>query len=208
VAIAVAAAIYLSWRFRDGRYAFVCAWAGAVAFLSIILFGSAFAFPSRDIERSLVIIPPLVVGSALLILRYLSQSPGTAVAAAPITFFMKLSMGYMVFTGIFTVLLVRDFFGPPMLNDEDEIYGMINTLVNSSELRPTKFYVVPPMETDIRIGLRYFAPYATVTLGRPPAGEKLPGVYVFSFIKKNPADRLDDEVAASRHPRPFIKLEK
>ncbi len=35
---------------------------------------------------------------------------------------MKLSMGYMLFTGVFTVLVVRNFFGPPMINDEDELY--------------------------------------------------------------------------------------
>jgi hypothetical protein len=207
VAIAAAAAMYLSWRFREWRFAVVCAWAAAVAFLSIILFGSAFAYPSRDIERSLVVVPPLVVGAALLILRYMSTA-SEAGAAGPVRFLMKLSMGYMVFTGIFTVLLVRNFFGPPMPNDEDEVYGMINSLVNSAEVRPTKFYVVPPMNMDIRIGLRYFAPDATVTFGRPPAGEKLPGVYVISYLKRNPADRFDDEIAASRHPRPFIKLER
>ncbi len=63
------------------------------------------------------------------------------------------------------------------------------------------------MTMDVRIGLRYFAPDAVVTFGNPPE-RQLPGAYVISYLKKDPADRFDDEIAASRHPRPFIRLEK
>ncbi len=207
-ALAILAAIYLGWRFRDHRYAAVCAWAAAIFVLSVALLGTGFVFPNRDIERSLVVIPPLMLGAVLLLIRYMSTVPEGRGAAGAIRFCMKLSMGYMVFTGIFTVLLVRNFFGTPMPDDEDEAYALINRLVNSSAVQPKKFYQVPPMHMDLPLGLQYFAPDAAVVFARPPEGESVPGVYVFSYLKSNPADRFDDEVAPSRHPRPFIRMDR
>ena len=75
-AVAIFAAACLSWRFREVRYGIVCVWALAVAFLSVALYGSSFSFPNRDIERALIIIPPLMVGAVLLIDRYLFDLPG------------------------------------------------------------------------------------------------------------------------------------
>ena len=207
-ALAIFAAICLSWRFREYRYAAVCAWAVAISFLSVALIGSSFVFPNRDIQRSMIIIPPLTLGAVLLIIRYMSIAPATQAVAGTIKFLMKVSMVYMVFTGIFTVVLVRSFFGVPMLNDEDEAYAMVNKLVNSTAVQPKQFYLLPPMDIDLAPGLEYFAPDAKLALSKPPAGEKVPGVYVFSYLKKDPADRFDDEIAGSRHPRPFIRMEK
>ncbi len=204
-ALAIFAAIFLSWRFRELRYAVVCAWAVAIFFLSVALIGSSFVFPSRDIQRSMIVIPPLMLGAVFLLIRYISVAPEARAAARIIEFFMKLSMVYMVFTGISTVFLVRGFFGPPMLNDEDEAFAMIDKLVSAHGVKPTKFYLVPPMDIDLAPGLEYFAPDAKLVLASPPEGEKIPGVYVFSYLKKA-ADRFDDEVAPSRHPRPFIKM--
>ena len=73
-----------------------------------------------------------------------------------------------------------------MLDDEDEVYSMINTLVNSHEVQPKKFYVAPPMNMDIRLGtvlLRARRPRSSST--SRPCGE-LPGVYVISYLKSKP----------------------
>jgi hypothetical protein len=207
LALAIFGAICLCWRFREYRYAVVCAWAVAIAYLSVALNGSDFAFPNRDIQRAMIIIPPLTLGAVFLLIRHMSASPESKAASGTIKSFMYLSMGYMVFTGIFTVFLVRNFFGQPMPNDEDEALVFINKLVNSSEVQPTKFYLIPPMGIDLGPGLQYFAPDAKWDRANPPAGEKIPGVYVLSYIKET-ADRFDDEVAPSRHPRPFLKMEK
>jgi hypothetical protein len=111
----------------------------------------------------------------------------------------------MVFTGIFTVLLVRSFFGATVLDDEDEAFAMVNRLVHSSEVQPRLFYMTPPMDINLAPGLQYFAPDARVVRATPPPGEKIPGVYVLSYLKK---DRFDDELVPSRNPRPFLKLEQ
>jgi hypothetical protein len=206
-ALTIFSGVYLAWRLRDYRFGVVVVWSLAVLLLSVLLMGSSFAFPVVSIQRALIIIPPLIVGSVFLAIRYTSMLPDARAATEAVRFFARLSMVYMVFTATFTVLGVRAFFGPPVRDDEDEIYDMISKLVTSKEVQPKTFYVVPPMVTDIRIGTNYFAPDATVYFTTPPVGEKVPGFYVISFLKLNPDDRFDDEIALSRHPRPFIKME-
>jgi hypothetical protein len=205
LALAICAALCVGWRLRDYRYAAVCAWAAAVAVLSIVFLGTDFAFPNRDIQRSMIVIPPLALGAVLLFSGYLSASPEAKGAAAGAKLLMKLSMGYMVFTGIFTVLLVRSFFGTTVVDDEDEAFVLVDRLVHSSEVAPRIFYMAPPMDINLAPGLQYFAPDAKVVHGNPPAGEKIPGAYVLSYLKKY---RFDDELVPSRNPRPFIRMDK
>jgi hypothetical protein len=122
---------------------------------------------------------------------------------------MGASMVYMVFAGVCTVFLVRSFFGVAMMDDPDEAYGLIDKVLRDpTAARPTKFYMIPPMDIDLEWGLVYFAPNAKVVRGAPPKGEKIPGVYVFRYLKKKAEDRFDDEVAPDRHPRPFLALTK
>jgi hypothetical protein len=209
LALAIFAAAVLSWRLREWRYAAVCAWAVVVAFVSITLIGSNLNFTFYDMQRAMVIIPPLALGAVALLVRYVSGSPEGRAAAGTISLFMKLSMAYMVFTGVFTVFLVRSFFGIPVVNDEDEILAGINELVTSpTAAPPTRIYLVPPLACDPGPGLRYFAPGAKVFFTKPPAGEKIPGAYVFSYISPDPAARFDDEIVPSRHPRPFVRMEE
>lgn len=202
LALAILAAVCLAWRSRDRRYAAVCAWACAVAVLSVVLQGSGFFFPNRVIQRSLIVIPPLALGADLLFIRQLSAAPACMVGGA--RFLMKLAMAYMVLTGVFTVLIVRTFFGPTVMTDEDEAFALVDKLVNSPATPPKLFYMAPPMDIFLAPGLQYFAPDARVVRGRPPAGEKIPGVYVLSYLKK---DRHYDEIIPSRMQRPFMKLE-
>jgi hypothetical protein len=205
LALAICVGLFLGWRLRDHRYAAVCAWAAATIMASIVLLGTEFAFPNRDIQRAMIVIPPLALGAVLLLARFLSASPGAQGAAGPAKLLMKLSMGYMVFTGVFTVLLVRSFFGTTMLDDEDEAFVLFDKLAHSDEVQPRLVYMTPPMDLNIAPGLQYFAPDAKVVHGSPPAGEKLPGAYVLSFLKKY---RFDDELVPSRDPRPFIRMDK
>jgi hypothetical protein len=209
LALAIIAAVFLSWRFREYRYAAVCAWAAAISCASVTLVGSNLNFTFYDMQRAMIIIPPLALGAVLLLVRYVSSTPDAQAAAGAVRFLMKVSMVYMVFTGVFTVFLVRSFFGITVLNDEDEVLAKINELVNSpTAVFPARIYIVPPLACDPGPGLRYFAPGAKLVFARPPAGERIPGAYVFSYISGNPADRFDDEIVPSRHPRPFIRMEK
>lgn len=207
--LSIFGALYLGWRSRDHRYAAICAWAVAVAAISLTVLGSNLNFPNHDIARALITIPPLALGAVLLAIQFMSDSPKGRSAAAAIKFFMSVSMVYMVFAGVCTVFLVRSFFGGAMIDDPDEANGLIDKLLRDpTAARPTKFYLIPPMDIDLEWGLAYFAPDAKVVRGVPPAGEKIPGVYVFRYLKKKADDRFDDEVAPDRHPRPFLALTK
>jgi uncharacterized membrane protein len=205
LALAIGAGVYLGWRLRDYRYAAVCAWAAATAVLGIVLLGTEFAFPNRDIQRAMIVIPPLALGTVVLLTRFLCDSKEAQGAAGTAKLLMKLSMGYMVFTGVFTVLLVRSFFGTTMLDDEDEAFVLVDRLVHSHEVQPKLIYMTPPMDINLAPGLQYFAPDAKVVHGNPPAGEKVAGAYVLSYLKTY---RFDDELVPSRNPRPFIRMER
>jgi len=207
LALAILAALYLAWRYREYRYAAICLWSAAMAYASLTFVGSNLNFPSHDIHRAMIIIPPLTLGAVLLLLRYVSESPGAHSTLGTIRFFLSLSMVYMVFTGVCVVFLVRSFFALGMEEDYDEVFAKVNQVIHTPGApRLMRIYLVPPLEIDMESGLRYFAPGAVVIRAVPPVGEKFPGTYVFSYFKRNAADRFDDEVVPSRHPRPFIKM--
>ena len=201
------AAVYLCWRYREYRYAAVCAWAVAAVFVSLTFVGSNLNFPFHDVHRAMVIIPPLTLGAILLVIRHLSAVPDPQAASGHFRFFMKMSMVYMAFTGVGTAFMVRDFFATGVINDTDEAYAKLSELMNSpTAARPKQIYLVPPLDIDLERGLGYFSPDTKVVRSAPPAGERNPGTYVFSYINKDPEARFDDQVVPSRHPHPYLKM--
>jgi hypothetical protein len=42
--------------------------------------------------------------------------------------------------------------------------------------------------------------------GAPPAGERVPGTYIFSYLSANPADRVIDQHMPVILKRPFIRV--
>src|ERR1019366_6807142 len=206
--LAILAAACLAWRYLDVRFAAILAWAGAVACASLPFVGSNRNFPNYDIHRAMVILPPLTVASVLLLNRFVAGLGNPAPALSFIRWAGGLSVVYMVFTAVFTVLLVRNFFAEQMVDDFDEAMSMINQVVHAPGARPiARVYLVPPLEMDIELGLRYFAPDSVVVRHAPPPGEKKPGNWVFSYIKKSPDDRFQNEVKPSLHPRPYLRLQ-
>jgi len=205
---AIVAACALAWRYRDYRYAAVCAWAAAIACLSITLMGAFFNFPKDNLQRAMTIIPPLALGAVLLIDRYLSDPSTAQATAAGVKAIMSVSMGYMVVTGVSTVFLVRTFYSVNTVSDFDEIVSRIDEVARSpAEARPTRVYLVPPLHIDLQPALQYFVPGAQAVYAKPPAGERIAGAYVFSYAK-DAADRFEDEIVPSRHPRPFIRMDR
>ena len=119
---------------------------------------------------------------------------------------MRLSMVYMVYTGICTVFLVRSFFGSAIRSDYDEVFVKIDALARSPNAAPPRLiYLVPPLDVILEPGLKYFAPDAEVVRSAPPAGEKIPGTYVFSYLTDNPDDRVIDQRMPSLHARPLCQ---
>lgn len=205
--LAVLAAACLSFLYREYRYAAVCAWAAAVCFLSMALFGSNLNIPYFDIQRAMVVIPPLALGAVLLFIRFMDGPGGSQPAVRTIKFLMTVSMAYMVFTGVCTVFLVRSFFGSAFKSEFDEVFANINAVATSPvAARPTRIYLVPPLDAIIEPGLAYFAPDAVVFRRKPPANEKIAGTYVFSYISKDAYDRTYDPFTPSYHLQPIIRM--
>lgn len=207
LALAVLAALCLALRYREYRYAAVCAWAGAVSFLSIALFGSNLNIPYFDIQRAMIIIPPLALGALFLFIRFMDSPGGSPSAVGTVKFLMEVSVAYMAFTGVCTVLLVRSFFGSEFRSEYDEVFADVNALVTSPvAVPPLRIYLVPPLDAIIEPGLMYFAPEARVFRSEPPAGEKIAGAYVFSYISKDAHDRSFDPFIPSYHLQPVIRM--
>jgi hypothetical protein len=207
LALGIFAAAWLAWRQRDLRFAAVCAWSVAVAYVSLTFVGSNLNFPNHDIHRAMIIIPPLVVSMAYLLWRHLSERPNPDATVPVVRLLAAASMAYLIFTSVFTTVLVRNFFSLGTIDDYDEAFAKINQVVHDPAAPPIDhIYLVPPLEIDLETGLAYFAPKAVVVRSAPPKGEKKPGNWVFSYIKTNPDDRFEDEVVPSIHPRPFLRM--
>ena len=207
LALAVFAAVCLAWRYRERRYMAICAWAVAIVAVSVTTFGSNLNIPYYDVHRTMIILPPLALGAVLLIVRFMSDTGEASPAARVLKGMMKLSMVYMVFTGVCTVFLVRSFLGPTIRSDYDEVFAKIDEIATSrSAARPTRIYLVPPLDVILEPGLQYFAPGAAVLRSLPLAGEKIPGAYVFSYLTNDPNDRILNQEMPSIHTRPFVKM--
>ncbi len=207
LALAIFSAVCLAWFYREYRYAAVCAWALAIVGISVTTFGSNLNIPYFDIHRTMIILPPLALGAVLLVVRFMSGSGEAPAVAGLLKALMKVSVVYMVFTGVCTVFLVRSFMGSGIRSDYDEVFAKLDELAASSSFaRPTRIYLVPPLDVMLESGLRYFAPDAVVLRSSPPAGEKIPGTYVFSYLSDNPGDRVVNQHMPSVHLRPFVKM--
>ncbi len=208
LAVALPAALYLSWRYRDIRFPVICTWALAMAFASLTFVGSNLYLPEHDLHRALIVLPPLALGLVLLLARYLAE-PQTAEATRRIVrMVLGLSMAFMIFAGACTVFLVRSFLSFEMKTDFDEVCGEMNRLVLSPKtVHPMRLYFVPPLKSGFGIGVWYFDMDAVIFPNAPPPGERVPGTYIFSYRAKDPKDRFDDVIVPSSHPRPYIQVE-
>jgi hypothetical protein len=203
VAVAVGLGAVLAWRRRDWRYATVLAWALVTAFLAVTLIGSAFASPARSLARALVTLPPLLLGTVLLLERERAAKPPAP--GGTLALLLRASVGYMACTGLLTVVFVRSFIGNPWENDEDEVYDLVSRLVTSGA-HPREFYVVPPLQVDLAAAMPYFTPGVVWLLQPPPAGTRRPGTYVFSYRYDDPDERDDNDMAPKHRPRPYVLL--
>ncbi|HEY4989056.1 MAG TPA: hypothetical protein VII09_04575 [Opitutaceae bacterium] len=206
--LGVLAALYISWRLREGRFPAICLWAIAMAFVSLTFVGSNVNVPAYDLHRALIILPPLALGIVILLARTLERPDLADSTRKGMKLAMGFSMAYMVFAGVCTVFLVRTLYGPQTLDDYDEVCADLNQLVLSPKtVRPIRIYLLPPLEKNLAYAMWFFEPDGAAYAATPPVGERVPGTYIFSYRVKDPKDRFDDTVAPSRHPRPFIQVE-
>jgi hypothetical protein len=207
-AMALAAGLVLSWRYRSFLLPLACLWAVAIAFMSLSFIGSNLNFPGHDLHRALIILPPLALGVVLLLARYLGEDGNPEQNRRLLTFLLGLSMAYAAYAGTSTVLLVRTFQGHDMKDDYDEVCENMNRLVRSpATVHPMRVFFVPPLDAGFGRAIWFFDPNGVLFAGPPPPGERVPGTYIFSYRVKDARDRFDDAVVPSRHPRPFIQVE-
>jgi hypothetical protein len=207
--LAIMAALCLSWRSREYRYPAICLWALAVVGASLTFQGSNVNIPRHDIHRAMIIIPPLALGTVLLGLRYLAEEPGDGGRFRAARVYLRLSMVYMVLTGVSVVFLMRTFLSINRPDDEDEAFDKIYAVIRTQGAAQMKrIYIVPPLDLDIEYGLQYFCPDAVVVRQAPPEGEKLPGTWVLAFLRTKPDERLQDDYVHSQNPRPYLKMER
>lgn len=64
----------------------------------------------------------------------------------------------------------------------------------------------PPLDCDLDDILRYFWPDTAIVRSDPPEGEHLPGVYVLSFLNKDPMTRVYDFLVWHANRRPYLQL--
>jgi hypothetical protein len=189
---------------RDFRIAWICAWAAGSVVISLALKGYCWRRPDFDIQRAMFILPVL----SLAVGVYLSENwsrlssggedsllRGMVVSAILV---MILNSAYLPFIR----RAPRDY-DPPIVTDDEESTMLV---LNSAGPNPKTIYLQPPLDCDLDDNLRYFRPDATVVRSDPPDGEHTPGNYVISFINKDSATRIADDLVWHRNRRPFLQI--
>jgi hypothetical protein len=207
--LAIFAVLLLCWRRREYRFPLVCLWCAAITACSLTFLGSAMRSPAYDVQRALIILPPLTLGVVFLLRSYLSEIYSQPALREAVTAILCICMIYMVYTSISVPLMVRTYFDVNYMKDNEEALVDINALIAShpAEL-PKRIYLVPPLNFDPEPTMHYLLPGVEIIRGNPPAGKKIPGTYIFSYRSGDTHDDVSNEDVPSWNPRPRLKLEK
>jgi hypothetical protein len=202
--MAIVAALYLAWRYRDRRFFFVCLWAFVIALCSLTLRGSNMRLAAFNVHRAAIILSPLTLGVVFLTIRYLSEPTVSLAVRRLIKITLGISMFYMVCTAVSIPFAVRGYMEETDTGDADEVMVDANRIITSHAEPLKKLYIVPPFDVDVEPTLHYFFPDAVVVRGTPPLGEKIPGTYVVSYRDSDPEARAYDPELPRKHPRPYL----
>jgi hypothetical protein len=202
--VGIVFALIHGMRRRDFRLAWICAWAAGCVVVSLALKGYCWRRPDFDIQRAMFILPVL----SLAVGVYLSEnwsllSPGGddrllrgLVVSAVLV--MILNSAYLPFIR----RTPRDF-DPPIMTDDEESTMLV---LNKAAPNPKTIYLQPPLNCDLDDNLKYFWPDTAIVRSDPPDGEHHQGNYVISFISKDSATRIPDDLVWHRNRRPFLQM--
>ncbi len=198
-----------SLRRRDYRILSVCAWALATVALSLLMRGYWRRVPEFDIQRAMVILPPLSL--ALVVYAASLWPPITGgyerafrIAAASAVLFMLLNASYLPL-----IRRAPRAYVPFAVTDKEEA-TMLVVGVAGGPARTV--YVLPPLFIHLEDTLQYFSPATRVVRGPPPAGEHLPGNYVIAysspelFVPEDTYSQFSEHPVRSSRPRPYLRI--
>ena len=196
-----------SLRRKDYRVLGLCLWAGATLVLSLALKGYWQRVPEIDIQRAMVVLPPLSVALVLYVSAHAQEFPDGRVKRGLLVsgvLFMLLGSAYVPL-----IRRVPRAYYPFAVTDREEAAMLV---VNTAGQGAKTVYLLPPLYFPLEEPLRYFSPGTRVVRGFPPGGEHRPGVYVISYIgvepyrAEDPYARFADHPVRYRHPGPTIGI--
>ncbi len=198
-----------SLRRRDYRILAVCVWALVTVAVSLLMRGYWRRVPEFDIQRAMVILPPL---SLALVVYAASLWPPIAsgyerafrIAAASAILFMLLNASYLPL-----IRRAPRAYVPFAITDKEEATMLV---VGAAGGKARTVYVVPPLFLHLEDTLLYFSPATQVVRGSPPAGEHLPGNYVITFsspelfVPEDAYAQFFEHPVRSSRPRPYLRI--
>jgi hypothetical protein len=199
-----------SLRKRDFRVLYLCLWAGGTIVLSLALKGYWQRVPEFDIQRAMIVLPPLSLALAM----YVAANTGAIVARnleTALRGMMISGMLFMLLNSAYLPLIRRvpRAYVPFEVTDREEAAMLV---IERTPPDPRTVYLVPPLYFPLEQTLAYFSPGTQVVRSYPPAGEHRPGAYVISYIGKEPYVREDpdaqlaDHPVRYAHPRPYLRI--
>lgn len=199
-----------SLKSRDARFPLLCLWAGATVVLSIVLKGYWQRVPEFDVQRAMVILPPLSLALAVYVGSnadaMINGRSDLALRAAVVA-----AIAFMLLNAAFLPLIrrvPRDYI-PFEATDEEEATMLV---IGNASPGAKVVYVEPPLGFPLEDNLAYFSPGTRVVHGNPPVGEHVRGNYVISFlgavpyVPEYPYTRFEDHPVRYLFARPYLKI--
>jgi hypothetical protein len=202
--------LFHSLRRRDYRILALCLWAAATVVLSLTLKGYWQRVPEFDIQRAMVILPPL----SLALVVYVAAHSGDLLAGkseAALRGLILCAVVFMLLNAAYLPLIRRvpRAYFPFEATDREEAAMFF---VRGEAPGAKVVYVAPPLSFRLNETLAYFSPGTRVVSAAPPEGGHVDGSYVISYVgqdpyaSEDPNARLADHPVRFLHPRPYLQI--
>ena len=196
-----------SLRRKDYRVLALCLWAGATLVLSLVLKGYWQRVPEIDIQRAMVVLPPLGLAVVLYASAHARDLPDGSVSRGLVVS----AIVFMLLGSVYLPLIRRvpRAYYPFAVTDREEAAMLV---VDTAGQGAKTVYLLPPLYFPLEEPLRYFSPGTLVFRGVPPRGEHRPGVYLISYTgqepyrAEDPYARFADHPVRYRHPGPTLGI--
>lgn len=195
-------------RKRDWRLPSVCLWALGTMALALLMRGYWRRVPEFDLQRAMVVLPPL---SLALVLGFAAHGkPGQDSALARGALWSTILFMVLNAASLVAIRRAPRDYVPFDVTDKEEATMLV---VNAASSAAKTVYVVPPLFTHLEDTLRYFSPSTRVVHGLPPAGEHVPGNFVITyagselFVAEDPYALYTEHPVRFSRPRPYLRIE-
>jgi hypothetical protein len=210
LALGILFILFHSLRRRDYRVLALCLWAAVTVVLSLALKGYWQRVPEFDIQRAMVILPPLSLALMMYAAAHSEALPAEKGEAALRGLILSAAV-FMLLNAAYLPLIRRvpRAYFPFEATDREEAAMFF---VRGAAPGARVVYVEPPLSFRLDETLAYFSPGTRVVSAAPPEGEHVEGSYVISyagldpFVSEDPNARLADHPVRFLHPRPYLRI--